>query len=60
MTLPSRADEDMVKSDSPTFYGAQYIGYGVTDPSAEASGLAVYFYRALTTIPMPTVPEVEP
>ncbi len=60
ITLPERSESDMVKSDSPTFYGAQYVGYGVTDPAAEAAGLQVYFYRALSPIPAPSVPEVEP
>ena len=55
VTTPARSAEDMVKSDSPTFYGAQYVGYGVTDPATEAAGLAIYFYRALTPIPMPEV-----
>ncbi len=53
VTLPARTD--MVDTEHPTFYGAQYVGYGATNPAAEASGLTVYFYRALTAIPMPEV-----
>ena len=60
VTTPERSEENMIKSDSPTYYGAQYIGYGVTDPATEASGLVVYFYRALSPIPAPSVPGVNP
>ena len=53
VTLPVRTESDMVKDDSPSYYGAQYVGYGVVDPAGEAAGLSAYFYRGLAPIPAP-------
>ena len=53
-TTPSRSD--YTDTGNPSFTPAQTIGYGALNPSAEGSGLQVYFYIGLVKITNPVTP----